>query len=243
MKAEQTRCPQEAGSVWDGVPRTATDPRSHRGNARSSDRLGRRLGGQSIPTPPRRWPGTQRCPVAGRAGRLTVRIVGGSTSPADRFRPDHDRRALCLHRLRSHHGGRRAAAHSRWRSPCRAAIAGVPRAPGWPRARSDPGRVGAPARCGRRRDPRRDRFPSAGPRLDRGADGVLEAVQALLGDDDIETFVAGRRRQAGGRDRGRRRDQRQSRCTEDPVHARSLDSQIDAPQVVAANSPASTESV
>lgn len=83
MKAEQTRCPQEAGPVSDGVPRAATDPRSHRGNARSSDRLGRRLGGQSIPTRPRRWPGTQHCPVAGRAGRLTVRIVGGSTSPAD----------------------------------------------------------------------------------------------------------------------------------------------------------------
>ena len=29
-------------------------------------------------------------------GRLTVRIVGGSNSPADRFRAIHDRRTLCL---------------------------------------------------------------------------------------------------------------------------------------------------
>jgi hypothetical protein len=35
--------------------------------------------------------GTRRCPVAGRAGRLTVRIVDGSSSPAHRFRAIHDR--------------------------------------------------------------------------------------------------------------------------------------------------------
>lgn len=48
MKAEQTRCPQEAGPVWDAGTWPATDPRSPRDNARPSDRLGRRLGGQSV---------------------------------------------------------------------------------------------------------------------------------------------------------------------------------------------------
>ncbi len=51
MKAEQTRCPHEAKTVWDGTPQAATSPEFHRIKARPIDRLGRRLGGQvQIPT-------------------------------------------------------------------------------------------------------------------------------------------------------------------------------------------------
>jgi hypothetical protein len=88
MKAEQTRCPQEATSVSDGVPRSATDPRSHRGNARPSDRLGRRLGGQSNPSPPR--PGARNaalpsCWACGQADGSYSGRIKCSSRPVPRY--------------------------------------------------------------------------------------------------------------------------------------------------------------
>jgi hypothetical protein len=46
MKAEQTRCPQEAGPVSDGAIRSATSPERHPSNARPIFRNWRILGGQ-----------------------------------------------------------------------------------------------------------------------------------------------------------------------------------------------------